>query len=97
MRQAPINYARPNRQGPGHVKALSCLHREAGLAAVAAELNLQVHALDREEAEAVRRGAAALFLAGYGPYTSRSRRNAGTDWNAVGAGRREKATKARLS
>ena len=38
-----------------------------GLAAVAAELSLQVEALEPETAKAVERGAAALFLAGYGP------------------------------
>jgi hypothetical protein len=44
---------------------LSSLCRAVGLAAVAAELNLQVHTLDPVTAAAVERGAAALFLAGY--------------------------------
>jgi len=46
---------------------LACLNREAGLAAIAAELHLQISTLDRDLAEAIERGAAALFLAGYGP------------------------------
>jgi hypothetical protein len=49
------------------VAQLSCLNREAGLAAVAAELHLEVGTLERDVAEAVERGAAALFLAGFGP------------------------------
>jgi hypothetical protein len=44
---------------------LSSLCRAVGLAAVAAELNLQVHTLEPVTAAAVERGAAALFLAGY--------------------------------
>ena len=43
------------------------LCRAFGLAAVAAELNLRTDILEPETAEAVTRGAAALFLAGYGP------------------------------
>jgi len=43
------------------------LCRAFGLAAVAAELNLQLHTLGPATAEAIERGAAALFLAGYGP------------------------------
>jgi hypothetical protein len=46
---------------------LSSLCRAVGLAAVAAELNLQVHTLEPVTAAAVERGAAALFLAGYSP------------------------------
>ena len=45
----------------------SSLCRAVGLAAVAAELGLQVHTLEPLTAAAVERGAAALFLAGYGP------------------------------
>lgn len=48
------------------------LCRAFGLAAVAAELDLQVDTLEPEAAEAVGRGAAILFLAGYGPKGSRS-------------------------
>jgi hypothetical protein len=43
---------------------LSSLYREAGLAAVAVEFNLRVYELAPEVAEAVERGAAALFLGG---------------------------------
>ena len=57
-------------------KPLSCLYREAGLAAVAVELNLQVYELAPEVAEAVERGAAALFIGGYGPYSTLSRQSA---------------------
>jgi hypothetical protein len=49
------------------------LYRAFGLAAVAAELNLDIDMLEPETAEAVARGAAALFLAGYGPKGIRSR------------------------
>ena len=49
---------------------LSSLCRAVGLAAVAAELNLQVHTLDPVTAAAVERGAAALFLAGYSRRTT---------------------------
>ncbi len=53
---------------------LPCLNREAGLAAVAAELHLQVSTLEFEVAEAVEKGAAALFLAGFGPRLVKRRR-----------------------
>jgi hypothetical protein len=45
----------------------SPLCRAFGLAAVAAELNLQPDTLEPETARAIERGAAALFLAGYAP------------------------------
>jgi hypothetical protein len=48
-------------------RPLSPLCRAFGLAAVAAELNLQLDTLEPETAKAIERGAAALFLAGYGP------------------------------
>ena len=41
--------------------------RAFGLAAIAAELNLQANAFEPETAKAIESGAAALFLAGYGP------------------------------
>jgi hypothetical protein len=50
---------------------LSRLAREIGLAAVAAELDLAIETLAPEMAEAVERGAAALFPAGYGPSLTR--------------------------
>ena len=56
---------------------LSCLNREAGLAAVAAELDLPVGTLEREVAEAVERGAAALFLAGFGPRLTKAGQTVG--------------------
>src|SRR5271163_836095 len=48
-------------------RPLSSVCRAFGLAAVAAELNLQLDTLEPETAKAIERGAAALFLAGYGP------------------------------
>ena len=44
-----------------------------GLAAVAAELNLQIDTLEPNVGQAVQRGAAALFFAGYGPPSARTR------------------------
>ena len=46
-----------------HLQGMS---RELGLAAVAAELQLNIHELDFDAAGAVQKGAAALFLAGFG-------------------------------
>jgi hypothetical protein len=51
----------------GHVRPLSSLCREVGLAAVAAELHLSIDDLELDAADAVERGAAVLFLAGFGP------------------------------
>lgn len=51
----------------GDVKPLSSMTREVGLAAVAAELHLGIDDLDLDAADAVEKGAAALFLAGFGP------------------------------
>jgi hypothetical protein len=47
-------------QRAGHSRLLSRLYRDVGMAAVAAELDLQTSALEPEIAEAVERGAAAL-------------------------------------
>ena len=47
-------------QSAGQSKLLSRLYRDVGLAAVAAELNLQADALEAEVAEAVERGASLL-------------------------------------
>ncbi len=58
-------------QASGGCKPLSSLYREIGLAAVATGLNLQLNTLESDVAEAVQRGAAALFLAGYGPGLTR--------------------------
>ena len=54
-------------QASGGREPLSSLYREIGLAAVASGLKLQLNTLDPDVAKAVERGAAALFLAGYGP------------------------------
>jgi hypothetical protein len=62
-------------QASGGCKPLSSLCREIGLAAVATELNLQLNTLELDVAEDVERGAAALFLAGYGPSLTRYPRN----------------------
>jgi hypothetical protein len=88
---------RASKQRASGARPLSCLHREAGLAAVAAELNLPIHTLDLEVAEAIKRGAAALFLAGYGPRPIRGRQYARTV--SEGSPRRplRNATKARRS
>jgi hypothetical protein len=58
-------------QASGGWEPSSSLCREIGLAAVARGLNLQLNTLDPDVAEAVKRGAAALFLAGYGPSLTR--------------------------
>ena len=51
--------------GPG--KPLSSMTREVGMAAVAAELHLGIDDLELDAADDVEKGAAALFLAGFGP------------------------------
>jgi hypothetical protein len=51
----------------GHEKPLSSMTHEIGMAAVAAELHLGVDDLELDAADAVEKGAAALFLAGFGP------------------------------
>jgi hypothetical protein len=61
----------------GSRRLLSSLYREIGLAAVAIELNLQLNILEPDVAEAIGRGAAALFHAGSGPSPIRHRRS---DW-----------------
>ncbi len=61
----------------GSRRLLSSLYREIGLAAVAIELNLQLNVLEPDVAEAIGRGAAALFHAGSGPSPIRHRRS---DW-----------------
>ena len=51
----------------GDVKPLSSMTHEIGMAAVAAELHLGIDELELDAANSVERGAAALFLAGFGP------------------------------
>lgn len=58
------------------------LCRAFGLAAVAAEFDLQIDTLEPETAEAVGRGAATLFLAGYGPKGSRLRSSRQFGWDS---------------
>jgi hypothetical protein len=77
MRQDPLAFPSVWNQSAGFDNPLFGLYREAGLAAVAVELNLQVYELAPEVAEAVERGAAALFLGGYGPYSTLTRQSAG--------------------
>lgn len=45
----------------GESRLLSRLYRDVGLAAVAAELDLELHALEPEMAEAIQRGATVLL------------------------------------
>ena len=77
MHQDPLAFPSVWNQSAGFANPLFGLYREAGLAAVAVELNLQVYELAPEVAEAVERGAAALFLGGYGPYSTLTRQSAG--------------------
>ena len=62
-------------QQGGGPRPLSSLYREIDLAAVAIELNLQFNTLEPDVAEAIERGAAALFHSGYGPSLIRRRRS----------------------
>ena len=67
MRQnLPINRAAVDKI-LGHEKPLSGMTHEVGMAAVAAELHLGIDDLELDAADAVEKGAAALFLAGFGP------------------------------
>ena len=77
MRQDPLAFPRAWNQSAATATPLLHLFREAGLAAVAVELDLQVYDLAPEVAEAVERGAAALFLGGYGPYSTLARQSGG--------------------
>jgi hypothetical protein len=70
MRQDPSSFPGGWKQSAGFAEPLSGLYREAGLAAVAVEFNLRTYELAPEVAEAVERGAAALFLGGYSPYST---------------------------
>ena len=71
--------ARSRPTPPAFPQAELC--RAFGLAAVAAELNLQIEMLEPEVAEAVGMGAAALFLAGYGPRGIHSRSRRPFEWD----------------
>jgi len=59
MREDPVN-APILEQRAGRSPLLSRLYRDVGLAAVAAELDLQANGLEPEIAEAVERGAPLL-------------------------------------
>jgi hypothetical protein len=60
------------RRGP-ETKSLLLDPHALGLAAVAAELNLEIDTLEPEVGQAVQRGAASLFLAGYRRRSARAR------------------------
>jgi hypothetical protein len=77
MRRDPLVFPCAWNQSAGLAKPMPGLYREAGLAAVAVELDLQICELAPDVAEAVERGAAALFLSGHGPYSTLSRQNTG--------------------
>ena len=62
----PINRAELDKT-LGHGKPLSSMTHEIGMASVAAELHLGIDELELDAADSVERGAAALFLAGFGP------------------------------
>ncbi len=71
MRQhLPVNTSAVGKKAGGGLP-LSLMHHEVGMAAVVAELQLDVNELEPEAAAAVERGAAALFLAGFGPRSTR--------------------------
>ena len=84
-------------QASGGREPLSSQYREIGLAAVARGLKLQLNTLDPDVAEAVERGAAALFLAGYGPSLNRYPRSVRAGENAGRRKARQGASKARQS
>jgi hypothetical protein len=64
--------AKRPRRGPETRSPLLDLHA-LGLAAVAAELKLEIDTLEPEVGQAVQRGAASLFLAGYRRPSARAR------------------------
>jgi hypothetical protein len=84
-------------QVSGGGEPLSSLFREIGLAAVASGLKLKLNTLDPDVAEAVERGAAALFLAGYGPSLTRFPRSVRTSRSGGRRKARRVASKARQS
>jgi len=73
------------------------LCRAFGLAAVAAELDLQMDTLEPEIAEAVGTGAATLFLAGYGPKGSRLLSSRQFGWDSDWPNARRTARPRRLA
>ena len=77
--------------------SLSPLCRAFGLAAVAAELNIEMDTFEPETARAIERGAAALFLAGYGPRLTGSAASARLNERNGKRGARGAFTKAKRS
>ena len=77
--------------------AFSIVYREIGLAAVAIELNLRLDTLEPDVAQAIERGAAALFHAGYGPSLIRHRQSFWARTKGGGYRVRRRASKARQS
>jgi len=77
-----------------HNAHLEGMSRELGLAAVAAELQLNIHELDFDAAGAVQKGAAALFLAGFGARQAETPMQARTA-KAVGGVQRRASTEPR--
>jgi hypothetical protein len=78
----------------GGRRPLSSLCREIGLASVAIELNLKLNTLEPDVAEAIERGAAALFHAGYGPSLIRHRQSVWAREKGSRHGVRRRASKA---
>jgi hypothetical protein len=76
---------------------LSILCREIGLAAVAIEFNLELDALEPDVAEAIERGAVALFDAGYGSSLIGRRRRVWARQKSSRQKARRRASKARQS
>ena len=97
MRQDHPTFSRAWSQSAGFGEPLSGLYREAGLAAVAVEFNLRACELAPEVAEAVERGAAALFLGGYRPFPTLTRQSAGVGKQGPQRKAPHAATKARRS
>jgi hypothetical protein len=88
---------RASREPTDSGRSLSSLCREIGLAAVAIELNLELSTLQPEVAEAIERGAAALFDAGYGSSLIGRRRSVRVREKGSRPKVRRKASKARQS
>jgi hypothetical protein len=61
MRQDLLSDSPVVQQRAGHSRLLSRLYRDVGLAAVAAELDLELDVLEPDMVEAVQRGATVLL------------------------------------
>ncbi len=93
-RDLPVNSSAVGKRAGGG-SPLCLMRREVGMAAVVAELHLDVNELEPEAAAAVERGAAALFLAGFGPMSSGLRARGRTGQERGGGERRPARAKAR--